>query len=105
MASLSLSYPPLSFHFENLKCNFQATDNDAEKPNNIVRYEIISGNYENKFGLNEITGELFIRGQLTNRNLRQSEPQDGYYNSQSDDGLTSVIVLTVRAYDLGNNWL
>ncbi|KAK6645399.1 hypothetical protein RUM43_001676 [Polyplax serrata] len=79
----------------------RATDNDAEKPNNIVRYEIISGNYENKFGLNEITGELFIRGQLTNRNLRQSEPQDGYYNSQSDDGLTSVIVLTVRAYDLG----
>lgn len=34
----------------------KAIDKDAEPPNNIVRYELIIGNYENKFALNEITG-------------------------------------------------
>lgn len=34
----------------------RANDIDAEEPNNIVRYEIINGNYENKFVLDKITG-------------------------------------------------
>lgn len=37
----------------------KATDADAEEPNNIVRYEIMSGNYENKFHLNKYTGIVF----------------------------------------------
>lgn len=34
----------------------KANDNDAEEPNNVVRYEIINGNYENKFKLDKHTG-------------------------------------------------
>lgn len=37
----------------------KATDADAEEPNNVVRYEIISGNYENKFRLDKYTGKHF----------------------------------------------
>ncbi|OXU32080.1 hypothetical protein TSAR_007837 [Trichomalopsis sarcophagae] len=39
----------------------KAVDTDAEPPNNVVRYEIVHGNYENKFQLNEETGELMLR--------------------------------------------
>ncbi|XP_043267820.1 uncharacterized protein Cad86C [Venturia canescens] len=39
----------------------KALDADAEPPNNQVRYEIIHGNYENKFHLDEVTGELYLR--------------------------------------------
>lgn len=38
----------------------KAIDSDAEEPNNVVRYEIISGNYENKFRLDKYTGKLHI---------------------------------------------
>lgn len=69
----------------------KATDNDAEEPNNIVRYEIIHGNYENKFHLNEITGQLTLRESLIKRNKRQA-------NKKPD---TDVFVLTARAFDLG----
>ncbi|KAL0280631.1 UNVERIFIED_CONTAM: hypothetical protein PYX00_001863 [Menopon gallinae] len=86
----------------------KATDKDAEEPNNIVRYEIMSGNYENKFYLDEVTGELFIRGRLSKpkgRARRQAEFQDDFYNNgvsgDNYDALNSVIVLSVRAYDLG----
>lgn len=34
----------------------KATDRDAENPNNVVRYEIINGNYEGKFKVDKITG-------------------------------------------------
>lgn len=51
----------------------QATDADAEPPNNEIRYEIIHGNYENKFYLNEITGELILRSPITKfRRKKQS---------------------------------
>jgi hypothetical protein len=69
----------------------KAIDYDAEEPNNIVRYEIIHGNYENKFILNEITGQLMLREPLTKRNKRQT-------NTKSDP---EVYVLTARAFDLG----
>lgn len=36
----------------------KAIDADAEEPNNVIRYEIISGNYENKFRLDKYTGKL-----------------------------------------------
>ncbi|KAG5670379.1 hypothetical protein PVAND_000649 [Polypedilum vanderplanki] len=67
----------------------KAIDNDAEEPNNVVRYELIHGNYQNKFLLNEITGQLTLRDALTQRKQRQA-------NDNAD-----VIVLTARAFDLG----
>ncbi|XP_053980854.1 trichohyalin-like [Hylaeus volcanicus] len=51
----------------------KATDADAEPPNNIVRYEIIHGNYENKFYLNGTSGELILRSPITKiRRKKQS---------------------------------
>lgn len=39
----------------------------------MIRYEIIHGNYENKFYLNEITGELILRSPITKvRRKKQS---------------------------------
>lgn len=38
----------------------KATDLDAEEPNNVVRYEIINGNYENKFRLDKFTGKILM---------------------------------------------
>lgn len=69
----------------------KAIDNDAEEPNNIVRYEIIHGNYENKFKLNEITGQLMLREPLTQRSKRQASKKPEM----------DVFVLTARAFDLG----
>ena len=36
---------------------------DADQPNtknSEIRYEIISGNYDKKFGINEKTGKIFV---------------------------------------------
>lgn len=71
----------------------KATDADAEEPNNIVRYEIIHGNYENKFHLNEITGQLMLRESLMKRPKRQA--------TKKEKPDTDVFVLTARAFDLG----
>ncbi|GAB0091959.1 cadherin-86C-like [Sergentomyia squamirostris] len=65
----------------------KAMDGDAEPPNNVVRYEIINGNYENKFSLNKVTGELALKAPL---------PRNG----MSSDSLGEY-ELTVRAFDLG----
>lgn len=35
----------------------RAADADAEEPNNIVRYEIMSGNYDNLFCIDKYTGK------------------------------------------------
>lgn len=82
----------------------KATDNDAEEPNNIVRYEIIHGNYENKFKLNEITGQLMLREPITmNKNKRQADGNNGNSKTgkQSSSSDVEVFVLTARAFDLG----
>ena len=73
----------------------KALDNDAEEPNSIVRYEIIHGNYENKFLLNEITGQLTLREPLVKRSKRQANSNS---NKKPD---MDVFVLTARAFDLG----
>ncbi|VVC33823.1 Hypothetical protein CINCED_3A009224 [Cinara cedri] len=68
----------------------KAIDKDAEAPNNVVRYEIINGNYNNRFTLNPETGELFV--------------SSGLYDSsrtRRDSTSNTISVLTVRAYDLG----
>ncbi|XP_043470934.1 uncharacterized protein LOC122504102 [Leptopilina heterotoma] len=50
-----------------------ATDADSEPPNNVVHYEIINGNYNNKFYLNEVTGELVLREPVNKtRYIRQN---------------------------------
>nr|CAD7425611.1 unnamed protein product [Timema monikensis] len=74
-----------------------AMDMDAESPNNEVRYEIISGNYENNYYLHEIKGELTVRtshsrGKMT-RIKRLIDDQE--------DVDRSSITMTARAYDLG----
>lgn len=67
----------------------KAIDVDAEEPNNVVRYEITHGNYEKKFILDEVSGQLTIRDILTMK------------KSRSDQTSADVIVLTARAFDLG----
>ncbi|XP_052132091.1 cadherin-86C-like, partial [Frankliniella occidentalis] len=59
----------------------QATDADAESPNNQVRYEILSGNKGDHFVLDRETGELTVRTPVGARE--------------------SIITINVRAYDLG----
>lgn len=78
----------------------KAIDNDAEAPNNEVRYELIYGNYENKFELHPITGELKLtsalvrRAKATRQRRQTSQQQQGQQESE-------VFVLTARAFDLG----
>ncbi|XP_036321242.1 cadherin-86C-like [Rhagoletis pomonella] len=72
-----------------------AIDNDATAPNNEVRYEIINGNYENKFYLDKITGELIVREKITLRSKTRLRRQ----TLSNNDG--DIFLLTARAYDLG----
>ncbi|XP_039276139.1 cadherin-86C [Nilaparvata lugens] len=68
----------------------EAVDKDAEAPNNVVRYEIVSGNYGNSFAINAESGEVTVKALAYNRKRQASESK-----------MSSVIVLMVRAYDLG----
>ncbi|XP_063974782.1 cadherin-86C [Diachasmimorpha longicaudata] len=52
----------------------KATDADAEPPNNEVRYELIHGNYDNFFILDEVTGEIFLRKQMTKAKITRHNP-------------------------------
>ncbi|XP_076655564.1 uncharacterized protein LOC143360517 [Halictus rubicundus] len=56
----------------------KAVDSDAEPPNNIVRYEIIHGNYENKFYLNETSGELIVRSPITKIRRKKQSAYDTF---------------------------
>ncbi|KFB49038.1 AGAP000153-PA-like protein [Anopheles sinensis] len=87
-----------------------ATDRDAEAPNNEVRYELIYGNYENKFFLHPITGELRLNAPLVprttqNRRRRRRQSNSAPINSDSSQQQqqkdADVFVLTARAFDLG----
>ncbi|XP_054258885.1 cadherin-86C-like [Macrosteles quadrilineatus] len=64
----------------------KALDADAEPPNNIVRYEIVSGNYGDRFSVHGETGELRVVKPV-NRPVRQT--------------ISAITTLTVRAYDMG----
>ncbi|XP_033346838.1 uncharacterized protein LOC117231937 [Bombus vosnesenskii] len=51
----------------------KAIDADAEPPNNVVRYELVYGNYGKKFDLNETSGELILLLPITKfRQKKQS---------------------------------
>lgn len=84
----------------------KAIDKDATAPNNEVRYEILNGNYDNKFYLNKVTGELTILEKINLRakkNVRQRRQLQTESQSQSQPMLpeNNIFVLTARAYDLG----
>lgn len=66
--------PFIKMHFQFA----QATDADAESPNNEIRYELIHGNYENKFYLNEITGELILRSPITKFRRKKQSMYDNF---------------------------
>lgn len=72
----------------------KAIDNDAEPPNNVVRYELIKGNYENKFLLHTVTGELTLREPL------MKHGQNVRLRRQATNNM-EAFVLTARAFDLG----
>ncbi|XP_071455773.1 cadherin-86C [Hetaerina americana] len=81
----------------------EAVDKDSEPPNNVVRYEIVSGNYENKFFINEVTGRITLREPLTKddgltKSRRRLKRQSGALGEEEEE---KVIMLNVRAYDLG----
>lgn len=72
-----------------------AIDKDATSPNNEVRYEIVNGNYENKFTLDKITGELDVRERITLSSKARKKRQT--FSHIDED----MFFLTARAYDLG----
>ncbi|KPI92870.1 Cadherin-86C [Papilio xuthus] len=76
----------------------KAVDKDAEPPNNVVRYEIIEGNSERKFAINEETGELYLLEALKRTKKQNTERQK---RQVVDEEESEVFVLRIRAYDLG----
>lgn len=76
----------------------KATDADAEEPNNVVRYEIISGNYENKFRLDKYTGNTNIIYELKWLKLRVQQWQPCEHGSFHD-----LIVFVTRLIEIGLN--
>ncbi|XP_026500397.2 cadherin-86C [Vanessa tameamea] len=76
----------------------KAIDKDAEPPNNIVKYEIIEGNGDGKFAINEDTGELYLLETLKRSKKQNIYRQKRQYDNEEE---SEVYVLTIRAYDLG----
>ncbi|XP_074598665.1 cadherin-86C-like [Brevipalpus obovatus] len=73
---------------------------DSDQPNTLnsqVVYEIIGGNYQGKFSINNLTGEIMIRSPLTFEKTTKFVPPFG---DRSIEVLPSI-VLTVRAHDRG----
>ncbi|OAD57364.1 Cadherin-86C [Eufriesea mexicana] len=58
----------------------KAIDSDAEPPNNVVRYELVHGNYENKFYLNETSGEIILLSPITKIRRKKQSAYDKYSN-------------------------
>ncbi|XP_043802012.1 uncharacterized protein LOC122719859 [Apis laboriosa] len=56
----------------------KAIDADSEPPNNVVRYEIIHGNYENKFYLNDSSGELILLSPITKIRRKKQSAYDRF---------------------------
>ncbi|XP_011499951.1 PREDICTED: cadherin-86C [Ceratosolen solmsi marchali] len=78
----------------------KALDTDTESPNNIVQYEIVHGNYENKFQLNEITGELMVCEGINKSRKEDLDLQNQNRSRRAEDN-NPLFILTARAYDLG----
>ncbi|XP_011690859.1 PREDICTED: cadherin-86C isoform X2 [Wasmannia auropunctata] len=88
----------------------KATDADAESPNNEIRYELIHGNYENKFYLNEITGELTLRSPITKFRRKKQSVYDnfpkklhkGIQNLQAEHIIREIVRRTTVSPDMTN---
>ena len=85
----------MSSDLSRLRNNLQveAVDNDKRgTQNSDVRYEIIAGNYEKKFSIDEETGVISVVEPLFGNNGR---------SERALDEIDPIITLQVRAYDLG----
>ena len=88
----------MSADLSRLRNNLQVEAVDLDKTgtqNSDVRYEIIAGNYEKKFSIDEETGVISV-----------VEPLQVFSNGRSErdlslDEIDPIITLQVRAYDLG----
>lgn len=73
---------------------------DLDQPltaNSQVVYEIIGGNYQGKFFIHNMTGEIMIRSPLTFERTTKFMPP---YGDKSVEAIPNI-VLTVRAHDRG----
>ncbi|XP_023225891.1 cadherin-86C-like [Centruroides sculpturatus] len=68
-----------------------AEDADSPGPNSNIRYEIVNGNYQGKFSIDEKTGEIRLKDKLTPSNGQQDP----------SERVLPVITLVVRAHDQG----
>ena len=56
----------------------QATDGDATSSrNSLIRYEIISGNYDKKFSVDPVTGVVKVKEPLLGRVISRRESTEG----------------------------
>ena len=86
----------------------EATDKDQlGTKNSQIRYEIIQGNYEKKFFIDSLTGQISVleplKDELIRRNSRDTSNGSTIIQriSTQPNNIEPVISLTVRAYDLG----
>ncbi|XP_075147348.1 cadherin 86C isoform X2 [Haematobia irritans] len=78
-----------------------AVDRDATAPNNEVRYEIINGNYDNNFALDEVTGELTVQENLNFQTGKEDKHSHRRQAVAPPTNAQNMFILTARAYDLG----
>ena len=70
---------------------FQAIDEDAEPPNNVVKYEILDGNRGSMFHLNPLTGIVYFTNQFYSIYDVKSE----YHINKASDLFPSIQFLTL----------
>jgi hypothetical protein len=68
-------------------------------PNSHIRYEIVGGNYQNKFVINETSGEIRLTSALID-DIHPKVSNPGFDEYQSIKFMP-VLNLTVRAHDHG----
>ncbi|XP_063530752.1 cadherin-86C isoform X1 [Cydia strobilella] len=76
----------------------KAIDKDAEPPNNVVRYEILQGNNDGKFAVNEETGEMYLLGALKRTKKQNVHRQKRQFDDEKE---SENYVLMIGAHDLG----
>lgn len=85
---------PDRFSFTQPLIVFAVDADEPHTPNSNITYEIISGNYQDKFFINSSSGEIKLKSPLT---FEGSFPSENIENEK----FFPVISLVVRAYDNG----